>query len=385
MKNYTVRVTPDELRDTAYQFEQNGARIKAMTDRMGEIANELNRHWIGRRASGYTSRIFALRDDSDRLNRKIQEHVRDLRKMADNYDNAEGNSNTSAEALGENPIEGAVAFGSTLTLFPTFFRDLNINCNPEDDDAFFEKKMGKDADGNSIPGHRWDYSGNTEDVNKYDRLGSLAEIQYEQKAEVHWIDGEISGESKYAEGSLSGGIGNAEAGWETSVGVYIYEQDNDGNIVRRIAPGILIGGSASASLFEGSASGRVGWGENHDMLGLNGSVEAAVGEAGVSGKFTVDLFNKNPQAGVSFKAEANAVKVEGKAGVTVVGADIDVSGAVKIGAGAHADIGFTDGKLRVDIGAALGVGADIGFSVDVGGLIDYIEKGVGSLWSIWFK
>lgn len=37
----------------------------------------------------------------------------------------------------------------------------------------------------------------------------------------------------------------------------------------------------------------------------------------------------------------------------MLGTDIGVSGAVKVGIGAHAEVGYTDGKFKVDVGAAL--------------------------------
>lgn len=60
------------------------------------------------------------------------------------------------------------------------------------------------------------------------------------------------------------------------------------------------------------------------------------------------------------------------AGVSVLGTDIGVSGAVKVGIGAHAEVGYyTDGKFKVDVGAALGVGVDIGFGY-ISGTVDAV-------------
>lgn len=56
----------------------------------------------------------------------------------------------------------------------------------------------------------------------------------------------------------------------------------------------------------------------------------------------------------------------------MLGTDIGVSGAVKVGIGAHAEVGYTDGKFKVDVGAALGVGVDIGFEVDISGTVDAV-------------
>lgn len=55
----------------------------------------------------------------------------------------------------------------------------------------------------------------------------------------------------------------------------------------------------------------------------------------------------------------------------MLGTDIGVSGAVKVGIGAHAEVGYTDGKFKVDVGAALGVGVDIGFGY-ISGTVDAV-------------
>ena len=45
-----------------------------------------------------------------------------------------------------------------------------------------------------------------------------------------------------------------------------------------------------------------------------------------------------------------------------------------MGIGAHADVGIKDGKLKVDIGASLGIGASIGFELDVGGTVKAVQE-----------
>lgn len=138
---------------------------------------------------------------------------------------------------------------------------------------------------------------------------------------------------------------------------------------------------ASVSAIEISAEGRVG----NDDIGVyaNGETKALSASAGADGKFT--LFNKDGkldvQANVGVSAEANLVEASGSAGVEVLGADIGVSGSVKIGVGAHADVGYVDGHLKVDVGAALGVGVSVGFDIDVGGLANGVATKVSDSWS----
>lgn len=63
-----------------------------------------------------------------------------------------------------------------------------------------------------------------------------------------------------------------------------------------------------------------------------------------------------------------------------MGTDIEVSGAVKVGVGAHAEDGVTDGKIKVDVGLAIGVGVDIGFEIDVSGTVDAVCDMASAAW-----
>lgn len=57
-----------------------------------------------------------------------------------------------------------------------------------------------------------------------------------------------------------------------------------------------------------------------------------------------------------------------------------VKGSVKVGVGAHADIGMKDGVIKCEIGASLGVGFDVGFEVDVGGMVNTVADAAKSAW-----
>ena len=78
----------------------------------------------------------------------------------------------------------------------------------------------------------------------------------------------------------------------------------------------------------------------------------------------------DPQANISVGAEAIAAKVEGSAGVNILGGEVGVKGSLQVGVGAKADIGYKDGVFKCEIGASLGIGFDIGIEVDVGGMVD---------------
>ena len=205
----------------------------------------------------------------------------------------------------------------------------------------------------------------------------LAEIKAEVSAEASILEGTLSGESEYASGSVTAKIGTASADASIGVGLYVY--DDKGN--KLIAPTVKAEVGASVSAINISANGTIGT----DDIGLYGKVNADVLEAGAEASAKFTIFNEKGkldiQGGVSASAEANLVEASGSAGVQVLGADIGVSGSVKVGIGAHADVGFVDGHLKVDVGAALGVGVSVGFDIDVGGLVDGVATKVCESWS----
>ena len=118
------------------------------------------------------------------------------------------------------------------------------------------------------------------------------------------------------------------------------------------------------------------------MLG-KGNVDALEAEGKIDAKFTLlDEDGKlDIQAGAGASLEANLVEASGSAGVEVFGADVGVTGSVKVGVGAHANAGYVDGHLKLDVGVAVGVGASLGVDIDVGGLIDGVATTVADSWS----
>lgn len=67
--------------------------------------------------------------------------------------------------------------------------------------------------------------------------------------------------------------------------------------------------------------------------------------------------------------------------MSVLGTDVGVTGSLKIGVGAHAKAGYTDGKLKVDVGLAAGIGIDVGIEVDVSGTINAVTGAAESAWN----
>lgn len=103
-----------------------------------------------------------------------------------------------------------------------------------------------------------------------------------------------------------------------------------------------------------------------EMAGAHAEAGADFGRVGAKAEANLGLDkNGNFNAGVKASAEAIAAEARIKGGVDIAGAKIDATGAVNFGVGAHADVGLTGGKLKVDIGVSVGVGASVAVEIDV--------------------
>lgn len=87
-----LKVTPEKLVQAANEFSASGKNINSMTAEMMGIVDSLKSIWQGSAASEYAGRFSGLRDDIERINRIIEEHVNDLNQMALEYQNAEDQS-----------------------------------------------------------------------------------------------------------------------------------------------------------------------------------------------------------------------------------------------------------------------------------------------------
>lgn len=212
----------------------------------------------------------------------------------------------------------------------------------------------------------------------------------EGKAKI-WIskcEMKKEGNAKYADGVINIKALTAEAHGSLAVGLCSLSEDGK----RRWAPEIKAKIGASMSIFEADANGRVGWGDEHNMLGAYGVGSVAAGKAEAKAEGNVSFFNKDGEleinAYTSAKVEAIVAEAKGTAGLAILGVDAGVSGSVNIGVGAHAKAGIVDGKVKVDVGASLGIGFSVGFEVDVGGAIDAVWGGAKSVWNTmsgWFS
>lgn len=205
---------------------------------------------------------------------------------------------------------------------------------------------------------------------------TILEGKIEEKLEGNVIKGHLEGETAISSGSVTARGITGEMHAEAAAGLYVFVKDSDGKTKKVFAPSVSAEVGASAAVVQVEAEGRIGLGEDKNMLGLYGNVDAEALSVGAKGE--VRLNADEQYMGVS--AEANLVKVSAAGGVSVLGADIGVTGSFKIGVGVHAEAGYTDGKFKVDVGAAFGVGFDVGFEIDVEGTVDAVCDLATSAW-----
>ncbi len=162
----------------------------------------------------------------------------------------------------------------------------------------------------------------------------------------------------------------------------MYRRDADGNLI--FSPYATGGVMVGFGVLSATWSDSIG----NDMLGAYGStdVQLLTGAAGATG--TVAMFdadgNFNPTASVNASAEATVASASVEGGVTVAGVDVKGSAEASIGIGAHANVGYEDGVVSFDIGAAVGIGASVSLSVDVGGAVNAVTGAAESFFKSLF-
>jgi hypothetical protein len=259
------------------------------------------------------------------------------------------------------------------------------------------------APGSNLPAGSWSLKGEREwepdDFKNF--YGSDKEDDFAEKIggvyigygeETEWALAERGWSGEY--GAVSAKLGAAEAHWEIGAGMYRYEADGS----RFWSPTVEAEIGASVAVLALAAEGAyTAYGgdtqERWDDFGAQGEVSLNVGAVAARGEISSALFDKdgqlNPQFKAGVSAEAVAAEAEASAGITVAGVEANVTGSLGVGAGVHADIGYTDGKFNFEVGAYAGIGGSVGFDVDVGAAVDAVRAGakavsdwVGS-WSWW--
>lgn len=177
--------------------------------------------------------------------------------------------------------------------------------------------------------------------------------------------------------SAKASFGEAEAHADGYMGLF-QADPTTGEL--QFKPGIGVSAGASVTAFTAEEQAMLG----NDMLGAYVKSTQTVGKVGAEAEANVGLYDKdgkfNPTAYAGFSAQAIAGEITGAVGAKVLGADVSASGSLNYGVGAHANVGYKDGKLSLDVGATLGVGASVKLEVDIGGTIDAVKDAGKAAW-----
>ncbi len=100
-----LKVDPQKLISTADEFNATGTQIKGLTENMMSKVKSMSSAWEGEASTTYINKFGELQDDMDRMFRMIQEHVKDLNDMAQQYITAENANIDLGSGLAGDVIE----------------------------------------------------------------------------------------------------------------------------------------------------------------------------------------------------------------------------------------------------------------------------------------
>lgn len=179
----------------------------------------------------------------------------------------------------------------------------------------------------------------------------------------------LNGTIENEKGSVSGEIDlfmiNAEA--SAQAGLYAVKVGPDGKKTYTLSPGASAKAGVSVTAFEANASANY---EIIDGISVNSDVSVTAGKASAETELLVGMVDGEFAAYGKAEAELIGGEIKGDVGVDIAGVEGTVSASLNYGIGAHAEAGYKDGVLKVDVGASIGVGGSIAFELDVGGAID---------------
>lgn len=95
-----IKVETAKLRSASSSLSSTSSQIKNTTNSMTQAINQLSGAvWSGEAASAYISKFSGLNDEIAKIDKMIQEHVKDLNDMAAEYDRAEAENRQTASSL----------------------------------------------------------------------------------------------------------------------------------------------------------------------------------------------------------------------------------------------------------------------------------------------
>jgi len=100
-----LKVTPSALQAKSSEFDQNRAIIRNLVEEMNSKIGGIASVWQGDASTAYQTSYNGLKDDIDRMDRMIAEHVRDLNELASIYTKAETAAENLSQALPKDAIQ----------------------------------------------------------------------------------------------------------------------------------------------------------------------------------------------------------------------------------------------------------------------------------------
>lgn len=96
---YTLKVTPEKLTAAAQQFQTRGSSIRNLTSQMLSLVKSLNSAWESPAQQTFVQKFSALDGDMAQIQEKINEHVRDLNQIANDFKTSENSKQSTASGL----------------------------------------------------------------------------------------------------------------------------------------------------------------------------------------------------------------------------------------------------------------------------------------------
>ncbi len=195
----------------------------------------------------------------------------------------------------------------------------------------------------------------------------VVEVSYQVDESVWGLEGKYEGEY----GKVNGEVQVLEGEFAASAYGGLYSVGPDGEKVFR--PGV--GGEIGASVTAFTASGMAMLGS--DDLGIYAEGEVNAGKAEAKAEAALG-FGKDGKFSANVEASAEAMLVEATAAVggKLLGTDVKGEVGVNVGVGAHAEVGYHDGKIKFDVGASLGVGISVDLEIDVSGTVEKVGSAI---------
>lgn len=338
-------------------FRKNAKDLSNLANRLDKVQRRLNRTFsaftLSSKGIGNGQRIGTA---ADRL-RKCENY---LKGVAEDFDNVEklltecNPLDFVIDEVSKNSIVLKATRGGVTTSAWASFGDVSTSSKAK---LAYRNKLEKEY---------WDEKAKSQ---------SQLRIKKEWSAEASLFKAGASADCGWASGSAEVKVFTAEGKASIEGGFYTEEVDKNGKVKKVWSPQVKAEVGASVSVLAASAEGKLDGG----IAGINAKGEVEALSAGAKGKIKISKDGFEAKA----SAEANLVKVGGTAGLTVLGSEVGSVGAhFKVGAGAHADVKISNGKIKCDIGAAVGIGFDVSFEIDVVGTVKAVSKAATSAWNV---